>query len=199
MFPFCSCGRRDDRRGIRCGMAHPRTMRLWPCGHDAEEVEPRVYLPRQTRHGDAGLDARSSLPAGAIGKSASPPEVRIAGMRVLSYTHSIRSFKRRKPRPIAAGAQDDTARRGSPYASSNLNIADSPTGLISSKLMSPQGVVMAGPGASPQRPLRKRLALVPATELIVDACGEHLNVAIVDADQVAREGRARSYRKGLVV
>ena len=60
-------------------MAHPRTMRLWPCGYDAQEVEPRVYLPRQARHGDAGLDARSRLPACAIGKSASLPEVRIAG------------------------------------------------------------------------------------------------------------------------
>ena len=65
-------------------MAHPRAMRLWQCGHDAQEVEPRVHLPCRTQHGDPGLDARSSLPAGAIGKSASPPEVRIAGMRVLS-------------------------------------------------------------------------------------------------------------------
>ena len=41
---------------------------------------------------------------------------------------------------------------------------------------------MAGPGRRHRGPpLRKRLALVPATELIVDASGEHLNVAIVDA------------------
>ena len=69
---------------MRDGMAHPRTMRLWPCGQDAQEVEPRVYLRRQTRHGDACLDTRSGLPAGSIGKSAFRcPRCGSRGVRVL--------------------------------------------------------------------------------------------------------------------